>query len=371
MTHHEIAIIGAGLGGLTLARILHVNGIQAAVYERDASPAARTQGGMLDIHEDSGQVALRAAGLYDDFLRIVMPGGEAMRILDKHAVLRHEDTGEGRPEVHRRDLRDLLLGSLPEDLIHWGSKVVGIRTGLAGSRSEVRLADGSTFTAGLVIGADGAWSKVRPLVSDATPAYVGLSFVELDLLDPEVNHPESAELIGNGLMFALGAGRGFLAHREPDRLHVYAAVHTELDQPAAEITKEALLVEFDGWDDRLLRLVRDADTTPTLRPIHALPIGHHWERVPGITLLGDAAHLMSPFAGEGANLAMQDAAELAAALIAEPHDTEAALASYEAALFPRAEQSAAGSAENLETVFAPTAPDPLVSFFKTMSEPAA
>lgn len=357
-----IAIIGAGLGGLTLARILHVNGIEAAVYEAEPSPTARTQGGMLDIHEDSGQAALRAGGLYDDFLRLILAGGESMNLYDKHAVLRmaHNHEGSGRPEVHRRDLRDLLLGSLPDGMIRWGAKVVEI----SGDR-EVRLADGSTFTADLLVGADGAWSKVRPLVSDAIPAYLGLSFAELNLLDPDVRHPDSAELIGGGMMMALGDGRGFLAHREPDRLHVYAALRRVADWSTDDLTKETLLAEFKDWNDRFLRLIRDADGDITPRAIHALPIGHRWDRVPGVTLLGDAAHLMSPFAGEGANLAMQDAAELAAALLAGP-DTEAALAAYESALFPRAEASAAESAENLEISFAPDAPAGILNFFAGM-----
>ncbi|MEU4289454.1 NAD(P)/FAD-dependent oxidoreductase [Kribbella sp. NPDC026596] len=378
--HHEIAIVGAGLGGLTLARVLHVNGIDAAVYELDASPTARTQGGMLDIHEDSGQAALRAAGLYDDFLRIVLPGGEAMKIYDRYAVLHHSDEREdgGRPEVHRRDLRDLLIDSLPGGMIRWGSKVVDITDGSgpgpdasravrladgSGPRWEVRLDDGSSFTAELLVGADGAWSKVRPLVSDATPTYAGLSFAELDLLDPDLRHPESAELIGGGLMFALGNGCGFLAHREPDRLHVYAALQTDAAWSADDITRDALLAEFKDWDPRFLRLIHDADTEPFPRAIHSLPIGHQWKRVPGITLLGDAAHLMSPFAGEGANLAMQDGAELAAALLAHPGDTEAALTTYEAALFPRSELSAAESAANLDLCFAPDAPAGLLNFF--------
>src|SRR3954453_12208313 len=145
-----ITIIGAGLGGLTLARILHVNGIDAVVYEVEASPTARTQGGMLDIHEESGQAALKAAGLYDDFLGLVMPGGEAMKVYDQHAVLRlsHDNEGSGRPEVHRRDLRALLLGSLPDGMIRWGSKVVEIS-----ADREVRLVDGSTFEAEVLIGA--------------------------------------------------------------------------------------------------------------------------------------------------------------------------------------------------------------------------
>ncbi len=358
--HHEIAIIGAGLGGLTLARVLHVNGIDAAVYELDASPTARAQGGMLDIHEDSGQAALRAAGLYDDFLRIVMPGGESMKLYGQDAVLRYsdEDRDGGRPEVHRRDLRELLIDSLPDGAIRWGSKVVEIS-----ADRVVRLADGSTFTTDLLVGADGAWSKVRPLVSDATPAYSGLSFVEFDLRDPDVRYPDSAELIGRGAMMALGDGRGFLAHREPDRLHVYAALRTDAAWSTKPITKDGLLAEFSGWDERLLRLVHDAEGDLIPRPIHVLPIGHQWNRVPGVTLLGDAAHLMSPFAGEGANLAIQDGAELAAALIAHPGDTETALSAYEAALFPRSEESAVESAANLDLSFAPDAPAGILNFF--------
>jgi 2-polyprenyl-6-methoxyphenol hydroxylase-like FAD-dependent oxidoreductase len=165
----------------------------------------------------------------------------------------------------------------------------------------VRLADGSTFTTDLLIGADGAWSKVRPLVSAAIPAYLGLSFAELNLLEPETRHRDSVELIGGGMMMALGDGRGFLAHREPDRLHVYAAVRA--DVPWTATTKADLLAEFDGWDDRFLDLVRESDTEPFPRAIYALPVGHAWKRAPGVRLLGDAAHLMSPSPGEGANLA--------------------------------------------------------------------
>jgi 2-polyprenyl-6-methoxyphenol hydroxylase-like FAD-dependent oxidoreductase len=370
--HHPIAIIGAGLGGLTLARVLHVNGIKAAVYDLDASPTARGQGGMLDIHEDSGQTALRAAGLHKQFRALIHPGGEAVRILDKHAVVHmaEDDEGNGgRPEVDRGQLRELLLGALPEGTVHWGAKVTGARP-LGEGRHEVTLAGGSTFTTDLLVGADGAWSRIRPLVSDATPVYSGVSFVETDLLDADTRHPDSAAVIGGGMFFALGEGKGFLAHREPDgSLHVYTALKAPEDWiPSIDFTdtnaaKAGVLEHFADWDNSLQALIADADSALIPRPIHALPVGHRWNRVPGVTLLGDAAHLMSPFAGEGANLAMLDGAELGEAIAAHPGDIETALTAYEQALFPRSETSAAQSTDNLVLCFRDDAPQGLLDQF--------
>ncbi|QFZ72676.1 FAD-dependent monooxygenase [Streptomyces fagopyri] len=368
--HHPIAVVGAGLGGLTLARVLHRSGIEAAVFDLDASPTARAQGGMLDMHEESGQAALRAAGLHDAFRELIHAGGEAMRILDKAAVVHMENDGEGggRPEVKRGALRDLLLGSLPPGTVRWGARVTAVRT-LDDGRHEVTLADGETFTADVLIGADGAWSKVRPLVSDATPVYSGLSFVEAHLDDADTRHPAGAALVGQGLMFALGDGKGFLAHRDPDgSLHVYAALRTPadwatsgpVDFTATAAAKAALLEHFPDWDERLRGLVADADGELVPRPVHALPVGHRWDRTPGVTLLGDAAHLMSPFAGEGANLAMLDGAELATAIAAHRGDVEKALKVYEEALFVRSGAAAAESADNLDLCFRPDAPRPLV-----------
>jgi 2-polyprenyl-6-methoxyphenol hydroxylase-like FAD-dependent oxidoreductase len=368
MTHHPIVVIGAGLGGLTFAAVLHRHGIDVVCYELDASPTARDQGGMLDMHEDSGQAALRAAGLFEWFQELVLPGGEAMRILDKAATVRWSDDGDdgNRPEVNRQALRDLLLSSLPGGTVRWGAKATAVNA-LADGRHEVTFADGGIVTTDLLIGADGAWSKVRPLLSPAGPAYSGLSFVELSLLDSDHRHPAAAALVGAGSLFALGERQGFLGHRDADgRLHVYAALQVPADwadgidftdTPAA---KAAVLAHFTGWDEGLRSLVADADGPLVPRAIHALPVGLRWPRTAGVSLIGDAAHLMSPFAGEGANLAMLDGAELAAGVAAHPDAIEEAIAGYEETMFPRSAAAAAESAANLAISFGPDAPQGLL-----------
>jgi len=171
MSHQAaIAILGAGPSGLTVARLLTVKNIPYKIYDRDTSPAGSglSQGGTLDIRTEGGQLALRECGLFDQFQAVARYEGQAFRAFDKDGQVIWDKGAEGRdemPEIDRRVLRDLLLGSVPEGNVRWGMKVEEIFRGGDG-KMAVRFADGGVETGfGLVVGADGAWSKTRTLVS--------------------------------------------------------------------------------------------------------------------------------------------------------------------------------------------------------------
>lgn len=369
--HTPVTIIGAGLGGLTLARVLHVHGIPATVYEAEASPTARAQGGMLDIHDYNGQLALQAAGLSDAFHRLILEGRQAIRILDRDGTVlfdKADDGTGGRPEVQRGELRQLLLDSLPAGTVRWGHKVSGVRS-LGEGRHEVSFANGTTVVTSLLVGADGAWSKVRPLLSGVAPEYIGRAFIETYLFDSDTRHPATAKAVGGGSLFALAPGKGIQAHREKgDTLHTYVVLtetrdwFAAIDFTDASAAAARIAREFEGWAPELTALITDSDTALVLRPLYELPIGHRWARVPGVTLLGDAAHLSAPN-GEGANLAMYDGSELGKAIAAHPGDVEAALSEYEQAMFSRGAKAAAEGTELHEFLFGDNAPHSLVQAF--------
>ncbi|MGW0198520.1 FAD-dependent oxidoreductase [Nonomuraea sp. NPDC003201] len=390
---HRIAVIGGGPAGLTFARVLHRHDHPVTVLERDPGPDARPPGGMLDLHEGLGQLALSKAGLLTEFQALSRPEGQAMRILDTDGTVlrdwqpRPDDLAN--PEIDRGQLRDLLLGSLD---VQWGRGVTEV---VPGTRDGVlvHFADGRQETFDLVVGADGAWSRVRPAVSSATPYYTGITSVETSLDDVDTRHPDLARLVGDGSMAVYGVNRSLVAQRNSGgRVKVYAQFrapldwHTNLDRHMGlnrragldagldagrdagldlgdvEAVRSGLLALFDGWAAPVLDLLRHG-TAFVHRPLYVLPVSHTWAHVPGVTLLGDAAHLMPPL-GAGANLAMLEGAELAESIAAAPGpgDLDEAVRAFEEQMWARAGRWAKITTAGLERLVSPDPTEALALF---------
>ncbi|GHI92693.1 FAD-dependent oxidoreductase [Streptomyces olivaceus] len=346
----RISIIGAGPGGLTCARVLRQHGIAATVYDREPDTASRDQGGSLDLHEEDGQLALREAGLLAEFFALARTESQEERRIDPAGRLlghRLPDEGEtARPEIDRGQLRDMLLRSLDEGAVRWGRTLASVGGPAEGPRT-LTFTDGSTVETDLVIGADGAFSRVRAAVSAAVPRYTGVGFLEAWFDDMEVAHPELSALVGKGSAHVSDGERGLFAQRSSGgHLRVYLMRRVPADWLAegglrpddTDRIRARLLGEYAGWAPELLRMITDNDGPYVDRPLFALPVPHIWPHAPGLTLLGDAAHLMPPL-GAGVNLAMLDAAELALAL-AGSATVEDAVRGYEEVMLPRSAEIA-------------------------------
>ena len=369
----RIAIIGAGPGGLTLARLLHLAGNLPEVFESEAHALERPQGGTLDLHKDSAQLALQRAGLTAEFLAIARYEDQGSRAYDTQGALlfADDDAADGeRPEVDRTALRQILLNSLPAGAIRWGHRLRQVSPRADGAY-DLAFGDNIVGPFDLVVGADGAWSLVRPLLSAYRPQYSGLTLIEFGIDDVDARHPALAQLVGRGKIGAEGDGRAMIVLRNGNaHLRGYAVFRVPADwaertfdfaSPAS--ARARLAQEFEGWAPVLLDLIRASNDQLAPRVIHALPVGHHWPNRDGLTLIGDAAHLMSPFGGEGVNAAMLDAAELARHL-AEATDWRDAVRSYEAEMFKRVIEPASFAAEAAATELSHLGHEPMIQQMK-------
>ncbi len=334
-------MVGSGPAGLAFARVLHRHGHPVTVLERDTAPDARSQGGTLDLHEGLGQRALDKAGLLAEFRALSRPEGQAMRILDPDGTVlrdwRPRPDDRANPEIDRGQLRDLLLGPLD---VQWGREVTQVVPG-NGDGVRVRCADGRQETFDLVVGADGAWSRVRPAVSQVSPRYTGVTMVETSLDDVDTAHPDLARLVGDG-----SPGR---VRREPRSR--CPAQQRRPPQGLRAVPRTAGPAGDGGPGRRrdraigsvgpLRRLGRSGPRPPPPRHRFRPAPAPRPARLPHLAPCprGDPAGRRRPSdapAGAGANLALLEGAELAEAVAAGPADPDDAVRAFEERMWARA-----------------------------------
>ncbi len=366
----KIAIVGGGPGGLTLARILQMKNTDVKVYERDPGKNARSQGATLDLHYESGLKALREAGLMEAFEANYRPGADRLSIVDKHAnVLMEGDERTSseeehfRPEIDRGPLKKILLDSLQPDTVIWNSHFASLTR--LNDTWLLTFQDGSTAVADIVIAADGANSKIRPYITPIKPFYSGITIVEGAVYNSAVASPNIHRLLRNGKIFAMGDDKTLIISSKGDgSLVFYTGCKTEeswsKDCGINFSDKAAVFnwfkTTFTGWNSIWNELFENAASQFTPRPQYCMPLDQTWEALPDLTMLGDAAHLMPPYAGEGVNMAMLDALELGLSLTDDAFpDTHAAITAYEQQMRARASATAAMTLESTAALHSPDA----------------
>ncbi len=374
-----IAIVGGGPGGLTHARLLQLKGATVKVYERDFDKNARVQGTTLDLHKESGLKALSQAQLLDAFKQNFRPGADKMIIVNENAETffsDHEgkpeedfDSEHFRPEIDRGPLRNMLLASLQPDTVVWNSQFVSMEK--QGDGWQLQFKNETSAYADIVIGADGANSKVRPYITDIKPFYSGISGLLGSVYNPETV-PNINKLLNGGKIMAFGGGKCFtIASKGDGSLAFYLSCKIDEGRmKQIDFADKAQVLswfknDFAEWGNLWHELLVNAETPFVPIPIYCMPLNQTWEALPNLTMLGDAAHLMPPFAGEGVNMAMLDALELSECLYSENFSVvQTAIASYETQMRIRASAAAQESLENGDKMHSPDSLQTMLAFFE-------
>jgi len=363
-----VAVVGGGPGGLTLARLLQLKGVDVKVYERDENRDGRVQGATLDLHFESGLKALEEAGLLEAFKANYRPDNDRYRILDKNGVIFHDDhekesTGDFvdewfRPEIDRGPLRDILLDSLHPDTVVWDSHIISLEK--ISNSWKIIFKNGSTAVADIVIGADGANSKIRSIVTPIKAVYTGATYLVGNIPDLEKNAPKISALLKGGKISAMGDSKMIFASAKGDgsldfyicrKTNINWAKESGIDLKDNKQVLEWFKNEFNGWDNIWLELFDYENIEIIPRPLYSMPLEQHWETQPNITLLGDAAHLLPPN-GEGVNTAMLDALDLTESLTnGKFTDLQSAIAHYEKQMFARFVEEGKVTADMMDWMF--------------------
>jgi 2-polyprenyl-6-methoxyphenol hydroxylase-like FAD-dependent oxidoreductase len=364
----EIAIVGGGPGGLTLARLLQMNGADVKVYERDANRNSRPQGATLDLHEESGLAALREAGLMDEFWSNYRPGADKVRIVDKAGNIVMEDSAtdadaRNRPEIDRGPLQKILLESLKPGTVIWDSQFVSMSQ--QNNTWKLQFKNGNIAFADIVIAADGANSKLRSYLTDIKPFWIGYMAVEGAVHNSAAACPNMHRLLNGGKIFAMGDDKTLIVSSKGDGSLVFypgfKSNENWVRECGIDFNDKAQVLswfktEFAGWSSDWHELFENASIGFIPRPQYCMPPDQPWEALPNLTIIGDAAHLMPPYAGEGVNMAMLDALELSRCLMSDDFDNlQQAFAAFENQMRTRAAEAAGQSLDSTKLLHSPEA----------------
>ncbi|RYD90386.1 MAG: FAD-dependent monooxygenase [Sphingobacteriales bacterium] len=368
-------------GGLTLARLLQLQNVDVIVYERDIDKNARVQGAPLDLHENSGLAAIGQAGLLDVFKQNFMPGADREVITNERAEVFYSEHGKPeenfghehfRPEIDRGVLRRILLESLQPETVVWDAHFISMEKQNNGWLLHFK--NGSTAYADVVVAADGANSKIRPYVTDIKPFYSGITMLEGTVYNASEAIPHVYALLNGGKIMAFGNAKNLLMGQKADgEVGFYASFKADenwafasgIDYKDNMQVLDWFKYAYPEWDSLWHELFLNNAVPYIPRPIYCMPLDQYWEAQPHVTLLGDAAHLMPPFAGEGVNMAMLDALELCGYLVSGNYPTILeAIAAYETNMRKRASAVAQESLDNGEKMHSPTALQDMLAFFQ-------
>lgn len=315
----NIAILGGGPVGLTTARLLQLKGASVLVYERDTDAEARILGGTLDIHSDTGQKAIKAAGLLEKLYEVARPTTERMGTKEGNISFEMPPSAENpfdRPEVDRPDLRNILLNSLKENTVIWDAHAVAVIQ--SGEKFMINFESGNTATADLVIIADGSMSKARKFITESVPTPTGTYCIEGTVLNPAIDTPVFNTLVNNGNLAIVDDKKTVFIHTKGNgHFCFYVSFRQEgdwlkengVDFKQADTVVAFLMKLFAGWNGIFGELFRGAATYRGF-PLRIFSDFEGWKPHTNITLAGDAAHVMPPFGGLGVNLGLQDALTL-------------------------------------------------------------
>lgn len=381
LENKEVAIVGGGPGGLILARLLQLTGVKVKVYERDLTRNARLIGSPLDMHRDSGLAALRKADLLEMFKKNYRPGADKSVIVNDQAEVLFSDHQAAqtedfdseafRPEIDRAPLRDILLASLQPETVCWDSQFITMES--QGAGWLVHFKNKPAVYADVVIAADGANSKIRPYLTDSKAFYSGITMLEGTVRDAKHAAPIVYTLINGGKIMAFGKEKNLLMGLKGNGdLTYYASFRTSeawATTNGLDYTDKAQMLtwfkdHYSDWSSIWYELIENTTVPFIPRPIYCMPLNQTWEALPNLTMLGDAAHVMPPFAGEGANMAMLDALELSECLTSATYSTlQDAISGYELAMRKRAATAAQDSLENGERMHSEDALNTMLNFF--------